>query len=119
VVEEANAKLLSTSGTAVGLVMVTASLILAGICEVFAFRGFLQNSLTRSIPSRYAALLAILMSAAVFGIFHFDPYWVYMLSTFISGIALGLIYYRWNYVTAATAHATMNLIVLALLLVGF
>jgi membrane protease YdiL (CAAX protease family) len=114
-VEQVNMDLVNTSSTTIGLVMVTASLALAGVCEEFAFRGFLQNALTR----RYSFLPAVLVSAAVFGIFHFDPQGVYTLSAFISGLVLGYIYHRWNsYVVSATAHSTMNLIVIALLLMG-
>ena len=117
-VEEANANLLKTAGTNIGLILVATSLILAGVCEEFAFRGFLQSALTRGVPRKYGAVAAILLSSLAFGIFHFDPYWVYTLSAFISGLALGLIYYRWGYVASATAHATMNMLVLALLLLG-
>jgi membrane protease YdiL (CAAX protease family) len=114
-VEQVNADLVNTSSTTIGLIMVTASLALAGVCEEFAFRGFLQNALTR----RFSFLPAILVSAAVFGIFHFDPQGVYTLSAFISGLVLGYIYHRWNsYVVSATAHSAMNLIVIALLLMG-
>jgi membrane protease YdiL (CAAX protease family) len=40
------------------------------------------------------------------------------LAAFITGLALGFIYHRWNYTTSATAHATMNLIVLLFLLIS-
>ena len=113
-VEDSNKLLLNTSSTPIGLTFVAASLALAGICEEFAFRGFLQNALTR----RYSFLPAIIVSAVVFGIFHFDLQLVYTISAMISGLALGYIYHRWNYVTSATAHSTMNIIVLAFLLFG-
>jgi membrane protease YdiL (CAAX protease family) len=97
-------------------------LALAGVCEEFAFRGFLQNSIFRTLktskPPRYAFAVAVIISAAIFGLFHFDPQFVYTLAAFITGLALGYIYHRWNYTTSATAHASMNLIVLALLLLG-
>jgi len=97
-------------------------LALAGICEEFAFRGFLQTSIFKSTSatksSTYAFVIAVLISAGVFGIFHFDPQAVYTIAAFITGLALGYIYHRWNYTTSAMAHASMNLIVLALLLTG-
>jgi membrane protease YdiL (CAAX protease family) len=107
-----------------GFVAVVASLALAGICEEFAFRGFLQNSLFKSLHinpkySKYAFAIAVVIAAAVFGLFHFDPQGVYTLSAFITGLALGGIYHKWNYTTSATAHASMNLMVLALLMLGF
>ncbi len=123
-VDQSNQLILSTSTTTFGLVMVATSLALAGVCEEFAFRGFLFNSILKSLSrkspqvSKYSLAVALLISAAVFGIFHFDPQGIYTLSAFISGIALGYIYYRTNYVTSAAAHGIMNLIVLALLLFG-
>jgi membrane protease YdiL (CAAX protease family) len=113
-VEQTNIDILNVSSTTPGFIMIAASLALAGICEEFAFRGLLQNTLNR----RYSFVPAVLVSALVFGIFHFDPQGVYIISAFILGLVLGYIYHRTNYVTSATAHATMNLIVLALLLLG-
>jgi hypothetical protein len=113
-VEESNLLLTGLSNSTLGLIAVIASLALAGVCEEFAFRGFLQNALTR----RYSFIPAVIISSVVFGLFHFDPQLVYILSAAISGVAFGYIYHRWNYVTSATAHSTMNLIVLALLLLG-
>ena len=113
-VEQTNQDILSNSSTTPGFIMIAASLILAGICEEFAFRGFLQNTLNR----RYSFVPAVLVSALVFGIFHFDPQGTYIISAFILGLTLGYIYHRTNYVTSATAHATMNLIVLAFVLLG-
>ncbi len=121
-VNDANNLLTKLSATPTGLFVVASSLALAGVCEEFAFRGFLQNSFFKTLSTaksqRYAFTVAVVVSAAVFGIFHFDPQVVYTLSAFITGLALGFIYHRWNYTTSATAHATMNLIVLGFLLVG-
>jgi membrane protease YdiL (CAAX protease family) len=123
-VEEANTLYTSLSATTTGLIAVATSMTLAGICEEFAFRGFLQNSIFRNLQknpksSKYAFAVAVLVAAATFGIFHFDPQLVYILATFLAGLVLGYIYHRWGYTTSATAHATMNLIVLALLLFGY
>lgn len=120
-VQQSDTLILNLSTSPTGFAAVVASLALAGICEEFAFRGFLQNSIFKSLHenpkyTKYAFTVAVLISAAVFGIFHFDPQAVYTLAAFTSGLALGYIYHRWNYTTSATAHASMNLIVLALLL---
>jgi membrane protease YdiL (CAAX protease family) len=114
-VEQSNTLILEVSAMPGGIVLIATSLALAGFCEEFAFRGFLQNTLNRN----YSFIPAVLVSALVFGLFHFDPQLVYILAAFTSGLALGLIYHKWNYVTAAIAHAGMNLVVLALLLYGF
>jgi membrane protease YdiL (CAAX protease family) len=114
VVEQTNTDIITNSATTSGFIMIAASLALAGICEEFAFRGLLQNSLTK----RYSFVPAVLVSALVFGIFHIDPQGFYIIAAFISGLVLGYIYHRTNYVTSATAHATMNLIVLTFLVLG-
>jgi membrane protease YdiL (CAAX protease family) len=123
-VEEANTLYTNLSSTTPGLIAVALSMTLAGICEEFAFRGFLQNAIFLNLKknpktSKYAFGVAVLVAAASFGIFHFDPQLVYILATFLAGLVLGYIYHRWGYTTSATAHATMNLMVLALLLLGF
>jgi membrane protease YdiL (CAAX protease family) len=88
---------------------------LAGVCEEFAFRAFLQNTINR----RYSFIPAIIGSSVAFGIFHFDPQLVYILSAIVLGLALGYIYHRWNsYLVAAIAHSTVNLIVLVTLLLA-
>ncbi len=121
-VQQSNDLIAGLSATPTGFAAVAISLALAGICEEFAFRGFLQNSFFKSLSvtksPTYAFAVAVIVSAGVFGIFHFDPQVVYTLAAFITGLALGYVYHRWNYTTSATAHASMNLIVLALLLLG-
>jgi membrane protease YdiL (CAAX protease family) len=112
-VQESNALILNTSNSAEGLILVVAALSLAGICEEFTFRGFLQTS----INSKYSLVVALVVSSLAFGFFHFDPQAVYTVSAFLMGLLLGFIYHHWHsYVVSATAHATMNLIVLAVLL---
>ena len=122
-VEQSNQLIKSLSVSPLGLAAVATSLALAGICEEFVFRGFLQNSIFRRFKNspkynKYGFAIALVISALVFGLFHFDPQFVYTIAAFISGLTLGYIYHRWNYVTSATAHASMNIIVLALLLLA-
>jgi membrane protease YdiL (CAAX protease family) len=112
-VEESNAIITNLSSSTSGLITVTAALILAGVCEEFAFRGFLQSTLNR----RYSFIPAVIISAVAFGLFHLDIQLVYILSALVAGLAFGYIYHRWNsYVVSAIAHSTLNLIVLATLL---
>ena len=112
-VEESNAIILELSASTEGLIAVVAALALAGVCEEFAFRGFLQSTLTR----RYSFIPAVIASAFAFGLFHFDPQLVYILSALTAGLVLGYVYHRWNsYVVVAIAHSTMNLVVLVTLL---
>ena len=114
-VEESNAMITSLGASTSGLILVTLALSLAGVCEEFAFRGFLQNTINR----RYSFIPAVIISSVAFGLFHFDPQLVYILSALIAGLALGYIYHRWNsYVVSAIAHSTVNLIVLVILLLA-
>ncbi len=122
-VEQSNQLLAKLSTSPLGLLAVATSLALAGICEEFAFRGFLQNSIFKRLENsskyrKYSFAIAVVISALVFSFFHFDPQFVWTIGAFISGLALGYIYHRWNYVTSVTAHASMNLIVLALILLA-
>jgi membrane protease YdiL (CAAX protease family) len=121
-VQQANDQYISLSSTTPGLIAVAVALGLAGICEEFAFRGFIQNTLTKYFQKKplfkYAFIPALLISAALFGLAHFDPYVVYIVAAFVAGLALGMIYKRWNYTVSAVAHASMNLIVLVLLIYG-
>jgi len=113
VVEETNELILNMSGSPQGLLSLIVALSLAGVCEEFTFRGFLQTA----INSRHSSIVALLVSSIVFGLFHFDPQAVYTLSAFLMGLMLGYIYYRWrSYVVSAVAHATLNLIVLTIIL---
>jgi membrane protease YdiL (CAAX protease family) len=114
-VEESNAMITELSSSASGLISVIAALSLAGFCEEFAFRGFLQSTLTR----RYSFIPAVIVSAVVFGLFHFDIQLVYVLSALAAGLVLGYVYHRWNsYVVSAVAHSTLNLVVLAVLILA-
>jgi membrane protease YdiL (CAAX protease family) len=114
-VEQSNTIITELSQSPGGLVSVIAALGLAGVCEEFAFRGFLQSTLTR----RYSFIPALIVSAVTFGIFHFDPQLVYILSAMTAGLVLGYVYHRWNsYVVSAIAHSTVNLVVLAVLLLA-
>jgi membrane protease YdiL (CAAX protease family) len=112
-VEESNAMLTDLSSSTSGLIAVIAALTLAGVCEEFAFRGFLQSAINR----RYSFIPAVVISSVAFGLFHFDPQLVYIFSAIVAGLVLGYVYHRWNsYVVSAIAHSTLNLVVLATLL---
>jgi membrane protease YdiL (CAAX protease family) len=114
-VEESNAIITELSTSTEGLIAVIAALTLAGVCEEFAFRGFLQSTLTR----RYSFVPALFVSAFVFGLFHFDPQFVYILSALTAGLVLGYVYHRWNsYVVSVIAHSTVNLVVLFTLMLA-
>ena len=113
---ESNTLITDLSATPSGLIAVATALGLAGVCEEFAFRGFLQSTLTR----RFSFIPAVLTSAFVFGLFHFDPQLVYIISAMTAGIVLGYVYHHWNsYIVAVIAHSSVNLLVLAMLVLGY
>ena len=90
-------------------------LIIPGICEEFALRGFLQNALRR----RYSPLVAITGASLAFGLMHFDPQGTYIIMTFVIGLFLGYFYNRFrSYVMAATAHTTFNMMTFAILMLA-
>jgi membrane protease YdiL (CAAX protease family) len=94
---------------------VATALTLAGVCEEFAFRGFLQSTLTR----RFSFIPAVIVSAVTFGLFHFDIQLVYILSATTAGLVLGYVYHRWNsYIVPVIAHSSVNLLVLLVLTFG-
>jgi membrane protease YdiL (CAAX protease family) len=112
---ESNNTIIELAASPSGLIAVATALALAGVCEEFAFRGFLQNTLTR----RYSFVPAVIVSAFIFGLFHFDPQLVYILSAMSGGLVLGYVYHHWNsYVVSAIAHSSVNLVVLAALLLA-
>ena len=114
-VVESNKIVTDLSSSYLGLLYITIGLALAGICEEFTFRAFLLNTINR----RYSFLSALTISSLAFGLFHFDPQIVYVISTFLAGLVLGYIYHRYNsYVTCALAHSTLNLIVLTILVLA-
>ncbi|PMB74273.1 hypothetical protein C0199_00420 [Candidatus Bathyarchaeota archaeon] len=111
-VEESNRRISEMIGSADGLFFVAATLISAGIFEEFTFRGFLQTA----IGSKYSPWTALVASAFAFGLLlHFDPQGVYTIAAFLIGLVLGFVYYRWrSYTVCASAHATLNIIILIL-----
>jgi len=112
-VEEVNTLYANMSSSPQGLLILIVAFSLAGVCEEFTFRGFLQTAVNR----RYSFVPAVLVSSFAFSLIHFDPQLIYTFSAFLIGLLLGCIYYRWHsYVVSAIAHASVNLIALALML---
>ena len=112
-VEEVNTLYMNMSSSSHGLLTLIIAFSLAGVCEEFTFRAFLQTA----VNHRYSFGPALLVSSIAFSLIHFDPQLVYTLSAFLIGLLLGYIYHRWHsYVASAIAHATVNLIALVLML---
>ena len=62
--------------------------VLGPIVEEYVFRG----AITRVLLEKYTPTKAILISAAIFGIFHINP--AQVLPAFLIGIILAWVYYR-------------------------
>jgi|SRR3972149_6910970 len=111
-VRESNTMILDLTATPQGILLLIAALSLAGVCEEFTFRGFLQ----KAVNSKYSFKIAVLVSSLAFGLFHLDPQGTYSIWAFFIGLLLGYIYHRTgSYLTSAVAHATLNLIGLAVI----
>jgi membrane protease YdiL (CAAX protease family) len=114
VIEQENTVITTLSSSPQGLLSAIVALSLAGVCEEFTFRGFLQTA----VNSRYSFGSALLASSLSFAILlHFDPQANLTISAFLMGLILGYIYHHWqSYAVSATAHATVNLIALTIML---
>lgn len=114
-VQESNNLVIGAGESSQGLILVIISVLLAGVCEEFTFRGFLQTA----VNDKYSFGTALLVSSIAFGFFHFDPQAVYTISAFLIGLLLGYIYHRCHsYIANAAAHATVDLITVALLVLA-
>ena len=97
-----------------GLVLMALALVLAGICEEFAFRGFLQNAL----GSKYSFPVALIGASLAFGLLHPDPQGTYTIIGFLYGLVWGYAYNRLkSYIAVASAHMVNDLTSLTILLI--
>lgn len=79
------------------------TVVLAPVMEETLFRGLIQGSIYR----RDGAVKSILLSALIFGVFHFIPQQV--INAFLIGIILGYIYFRTqSLLTVIILHALNN-----------
>ncbi len=70
------------------LVIVSSAVFLAAVCEEMLFRGFLQTSFEHS----FDITKAVMLTALLFGIVHFNPWWTIQLIIF--GIFLGVLSWK-------------------------
>jgi membrane protease YdiL (CAAX protease family) len=113
-IEEVDTLYLDLTSSVSGLLTLIITFSLAGVCEEFVFRGFLLSAINR----KYSFVPALLVSSFAFSLIHFDPQLIYTLWAFFMGLLLGYIYHRsHSYVIVAIAHASLNLIALALMLI--
>jgi len=114
-VEKSNSLVITAGSTSSGIALMAVAFLLAGICEEFTFRGFLQTAINR----KHSFGTALIVSSIAFGFFHFDLQAVYTISAFLVGLIFGYIYHHWHsYLVPVAAHATVDLITMTLLLLG-
>ena len=76
------------------LAFIAINLLFTCVAEEALFRGLLQTKLSQIISSTRLALLAPIMTAAVFALAHFAGGINYVLVSFISGLGYGYIFYK-------------------------
>ncbi len=97
-------KLFAEWGQQQGIFSFLTIVVAAPVLEEFIFRGIILDGLLR----RYSPAKAILVSAFLFGLFHFNP-WQFC-GAFLIGIFSGWIYYRSrNLLPCILIHFTNNL----------
>ena len=68
--------------------LILSSALIPGICEEWAFRGFLLGSL----KNRYKKLTAVILCGLIFGLFHLSPMQILLVSVF--GIVMAVVAYE-------------------------
>nr|WP_231619849.1 CPBP family intramembrane glutamic endopeptidase [Pseudoalteromonas sp. SWYJZ98] len=76
------------------LAFMAINLLFTCVAEEALFRGLLQTKLSQIITSTRPALLAPIMTAAVFALAHFAGGFNYVLVSFIAGLGYGYIFYK-------------------------
>ncbi len=94
-----------------------AVVVIAPLSEEWVFRRFMLSFLL----TKYSPVVAILVTATVFGLLHIVPLMSWFLApTFvILGAALGYIYIRFGYWGAVFLHAFHNTVIITLVATGF
>lgn len=101
------------------VLMILSLAVLAPLGEELLFRGLLLRGLARRMNFGPAAVV----SSVIFGLVHIDVWltqnWFRALALIVAGLLLAFTYRRWGYWGAVTAHATLNgLVVIVLLASG-
>lgn len=111
--EASNKLTINLASSTPGLLSVLITVVFAGVCEEFAFRGFLLSAIER----KYSFWPALLVSSIAFGLFHIDPQFIWTIAAFLMGLMFGYAYHRWHsYTICALAHVTIDFVAVTLVL---
>ena len=92
------------------LAFIAINLLFTCVAEEALFRGLLQTKLSQIITSTRPALLAPIMTAAVFALAHFAGGFNYVLVSFIAGLGYSYIFYKTQRLAwAILCHWLVNL----------
>lgn len=92
------------------LAFIAINLLFTCVAEEALFRGLLQTKLSQIITSTRLALLAPIMTAAVFALAHFAGGFNYVLVSFIAGLGYSYIFYKTQRLAwAILCHWLVNL----------
>ena len=96
-------------------------LIVSSFGEELIYRGFLINRISQLLPeSNKSEYIAIILSAIIFGLVHYEWGPMGIVQTGFMGIALGLCYYffKKNLTITILAHAYMDIILMVQMYLG-
>jgi hypothetical protein len=96
--------------TSLFLAWAMTNLFFTCLSEEAFFRGFVQHELARiGSNAKRAAIVAIAVSAVLFGLAHFAGGWTYVIAGVIAGVGYGLAYHLTQRIEAAMAvHFALN-----------
>ncbi|OIQ30770.1 MAG: hypothetical protein BM564_00745 [Bacteroidetes bacterium MedPE-SWsnd-G2] len=103
------------------LIMVVMGWIVGGFYEEIVFHGFIFTRLELLFKGKYATKLSFVMTAIIFGVYHYQLGIFDMINALLVGaVYLGLfLYYKRNLWYSIICHGVYNTIVITLLYLGY
>lgn len=95
--------------------------IIGGVYEEIVFHGFLFTRLEKMVPGRFSTKIAFIITASIFGAYHYQLGAVGLINALIVGLVyLGLfLYFKRNLWYAIFCHGCYNSIVITLIYLGY
>lgn len=101
--------------------LIILSWIVGGFYEEIVFHGFIFNRVEKHLPSKYGTLLAFIISASLFGVYHVQLGPDGLINAFLVGaVYLGLfLYFKRNLWYPIICHGMHNSLVMILIYLGY